>query len=552
MSYIVLGCDENDVNDAEYQSTVASILEKAGHTVEKCAIQANAFASYSDGSNGKNPKGKIGIYLIAAGTYSIADATYGTSQFKYNYFGIRPECSPNWDCSDFDTRPIGADNDCPGWLCAKIAGNSFKRINEIVKAKSMVVTGKDATEMGNNLVKAMGGEVPGDDSENKGESTGSTAKECVQKLLTHWDGEAECKIRGDKVYINKIKEPQSNYTLILQEGVNVFSDSISITDINPTTVNHLIVTWTKGKIILKDEDLIKRFGENKKEVQAVRKITTTETVDSTSTAATTGTDTTTADLTATTGTDATTTDLTADTTAAAAAATTGTDATATGTDTGSTTKTKTIEEPIDNYKEALEFANTEWNKIKRDNGHTLECQVTGSNNWKVGEWVAVLLPSFDENCFMYTTRASQSDNSGDWTCNLSLVDYPPGWGEEETEDNNEDSDEAGSSGDISNVVSQICREIGEFSYSSGCSDAECIKSSKSGECWALSDYVYKRLKGAGIKAKIHQYATSSADNHRQVSYYNGSSWVMFPYDQSGIDHYFYTNEIPSDTEIIAS
>ena len=121
-----------------------------------------------------------------------------------------------------------------------------------------------------------------------------------------------------------------------------------------------------------------------------------------------------------------------------------------------------------------------------------------------------------------------------------------------TEDNNEDSDEAGSSGDISNVVSQICREIGEFSYSSGCSDAECIKSSKSGECWALSDYVYKRLKGAGIKAKIHQYATSSADNHRQVSYYNGSSWVMFPYDQSGIDHYFYTNEIPSDTEIIAS
>lgn len=550
MSYIVLGCDENDVNDAEYQSTVASILEKAGHTVEKCAIQANAFASYSDGSNGKNPKGKIGIYLIAAGTYSIADATYGTSQFKYNYFGIRPECSPNWECSDFDTRPIGADADCPGWLCAKIAGNSFKRINEIVKAKSMVVTGKDATEMGNNLVKAMGGEVPGDDSENKGESTGSTAKECVQKLLTHWDGEAECKIRGDKVYINKIKEPQSNYTLVLQEGINVFSDSISITDINPTTVNHLIVTWTKGKIILKDEDLIKRFGENKKEVQAVRKITTTETVDSTSTAATTGTDTTTADLTATTGTDATTTDLTAD--ATAAATTTGTNATAAGIDTGSTTKTKTIEEPIDNYKEALEFANTEWNKIKRDNGHTLECQVTGSNNWKVGEWVAVLLPSFDENCFMYTTRVSQSDNSGDWTCNLSLVDYPPGWGEEETEDNNNDSDEAGNSGDVGNVVSQICREIGEFSYSGGCSDADCIKQTKSGECWALSDYIYKRLKGAGIQAKIHQYGTSSAGNHRQVSYYNGSSWVMFPYDQSGIDHYFYTNEIPSDTEIIAS
>ena len=169
MSTIVLGCDDNGVNDAEYQNTVASILEKAGHTVEKCAIEPNAFASYSDGSNGKNPKGKIGIYLIAAGTYSIADATYGTSQFKYNYFGIRPECSPNWECSDFDTRPIGADDDCPGWLCSKIAGNSFKRINEIVKEKSMVVTGKDATEMGNNLVKAMGGEI--DSSDNKKEAS---------------------------------------------------------------------------------------------------------------------------------------------------------------------------------------------------------------------------------------------------------------------------------------------------------------------------------------------------------------------------------------------
>ena len=157
MSSIVLGCDENGYNDSAYQSTVAKILEKAGHTVEKCDIQSNAFASYSDGSNGKNPKGKIGIYLIAAGTYSIADATYGTSKFKYNYFGIRPECSPNWNCSDFDTKPIGADSDCPGWLCSKIAGNSFKKINEIVKEKSMVVTGKDATEMGNNLVKAMGG-----------------------------------------------------------------------------------------------------------------------------------------------------------------------------------------------------------------------------------------------------------------------------------------------------------------------------------------------------------------------------------------------------------
>ncbi|MBR6944770.1 MAG: hypothetical protein IKH64_02320, partial [Prevotella sp.] len=57
------------------------------------------------------------------------------------------------------------------------------------------------------------------------------------------------------------------------------------------------------------------------------------------------------------GTDATTADLTADATAVAATA--GTDATAAGIDTGSTTKTKTIEEPIDNYKERLSYSSTQ-------------------------------------------------------------------------------------------------------------------------------------------------------------------------------------------------
>ncbi|WP_296852480.1 hypothetical protein [uncultured Methanobrevibacter sp.] len=266
MSTIVLGCDDNGVNDAEYQSTVASILEKAGHTVEKCAIESNAFASYSDGSNGKNPNGKIGIYLIAAGTYSIADATYGTSRFKYNYFGIRPECSPNWECSDFDTRPIGADLDCPSWLCSKIAGNSFKRINEIVKEKSMVVTGKDATEMGNNLVKAMGGEIS---SDSKSDSA-SSIKQAIQEVLFPWNGEVECYVRDDTVHINRIPDP-TKAKLSLVEGKNVYLDGISITDINPNTPNKLIVKWKKNSFIIKDEERIKRFGEVTKTITSSNK-----------------------------------------------------------------------------------------------------------------------------------------------------------------------------------------------------------------------------------------------------------------------------------------
>ena len=185
----------------------------------------------------------------------------------------------------------------------------------------------------------------------------------------------------------------------------------------------------------------------------------------------------------------------------------------------------------------------------------MECQTVGSNVWKNGEWVKVYLPSFNINGYMYISRVSQAMDSGDWTSNLTLVDYPPGWGKEEVKDKSSDSDdESGtpSGSKIDEIVNKVVGEIGKFSYSGSCSDGDCIKSSKSGDCWALSDYIYNRLKKEGVSAKIHQYVTSSSNQHRQVEYKSGSKWIMFPYSKSGIDHNFYTNEIPSNTKIIKS
>ena len=261
MANIVLGCDRNGMQDKDYQSTVAKILEKAGHTVKKLEIDPNAFASYSYSNNAK---GKIGIYLIAAGTYSIADATYGNTHFKYNYFGIRPECSPNWTESDFDTKPIGADSDCPASLCAKIKGNSFKKINEIVKNRSMVVTGKDATEMGNNLVKAMGGETS---SNSKSKSSASPIKTCIQELIYPWNGEVYCFLKDDTIHIGRISEPTET-KLSLIEGKNIHFESINVTDIDPKSINKLIVNWNDKQFVLQDDARIKRFGEKKKKIKS--------------------------------------------------------------------------------------------------------------------------------------------------------------------------------------------------------------------------------------------------------------------------------------------
>ena len=82
------------------------------------------------------------------------------------------------------------------------------------------------------------------------------------------------------------------------------------------------------------------------------------------------------------------------------------------------------------------LANTEWVKIKRDNGHSVECKVFGDCKLKVGQWIRLYLPSFDIDDFMFLSKVSQDDDDGNWLGNCTFVDYPPSLGEpkKETED----------------------------------------------------------------------------------------------------------------------
>lgn len=155
MAKIILGCDANQVHDAKCQSTVAQILRKAGHTVTELPIAAGPFADYSYSSKAK---GKIGIYLIAAGTNSISDLYYGGTLFDYAYFGIRGDI-PGQNAGKepgFSTLPIGKDPDCSSY-CDRIAGKTFAQMNKQLKKKLQIVGGATPEEIGNNLVAAMGG-----------------------------------------------------------------------------------------------------------------------------------------------------------------------------------------------------------------------------------------------------------------------------------------------------------------------------------------------------------------------------------------------------------
>lgn len=265
---IVLGCDRNGHDDSGYQTTVADILTQSGYTVEKLAIEPNAFASYSYDSS--KAKGKIGIYLIAAGTYSIGDATYGNTSFDYNYFGIRPECSPNWDVDDFDTKPIGADADSQGGVTDKIAGKSFKEINEIVKSRSMVVTGKDATEMGNNLVSALGGQTQGGTSVT---TTGGGAVSIpdktfyglIKQILGAVDGLFI--IANNMAYLLSFKDfyeyrdLYDKYIPVI-DSRDVLEDSVVRNWTTDGYYNAIEVSYDGGIIKYQNDALVQQYGEN--------------------------------------------------------------------------------------------------------------------------------------------------------------------------------------------------------------------------------------------------------------------------------------------------
>ena len=182
MADIILGCDDNGYNDAQCQETVRRILEQSGHRVTNLSIDPGPFSVYSYTSAGK---GKIGIYLIAAGTNSISDFYYGGTSFDYAYFGIRGDIPGQNAATEpgFSTAPIGKDPDCSSY-CDRIAGLTFAQMNEKLKDRVQIVGGATPEEIGRNLASALAGGPAGAGGSTVGSSNGlSSGASNVSPLL---------------------------------------------------------------------------------------------------------------------------------------------------------------------------------------------------------------------------------------------------------------------------------------------------------------------------------------------------------------------------------
>lgn len=115
------------------------------------------------------------------------------------------------------------------------------------------------------------------------------------------------------------------------------------------------------------------------------------------------------------------------------------------------------------------------------------------------------------------------------------------------------SDGSGSSsgGDIESAVDEVGQLASGISYSGACQTHDCVQSKQTGDCHGMSDFIACELKSRGVEAKIYQYVTSYANNHRSVKYKDASGqWSRFPYRKYNVDAYFRdTDGVESGSEI---
>ena len=422
-------CSDNiDGKEQSRINALCEALKSKGHEAINGGVGPNTVQSHGQ-SSGAN--GQIGVFICGGVDIQVFwDFVQGIgSYYHYKYFiyvyASDTATTDKWlTCNGAKNTPtVQAHDDNYSGGQGDAIGKTVHQYCTEHKDKIWYACGKLGCTFDDVIQNFLAGIGAGDD-EKEG-SSASTIKDALKELLAAWDGEVECRVVNEYVYVNKIQDPKARHRYYLTEGTNIVTDSVTISDYNPDTVNFLTVHWQGGEdIVYRDEKLIKRFGEKPLELDAVKKVTTTEEKPKASTA------TATASSDTDTDTDTTSTDT----------STTSSSSTASDTETETTTTTEEV--PVETLEEAETFARVEWAKIKRDDGHKLECKVIGSEKWRNGEWARIYMPSFELDDFMYIIQLSQSeDENGDWTANLTLVDYPPSFGTETTEDTEEEEEE---------------------------------------------------------------------------------------------------------------
>lgn len=104
----------------------------------------------------------------------------------------------------------------------------------------------------------------------------------------------------------------------------------------------------------------------------------------------------------------------------------------------------------------------------------------------------------------------------------------------------------------SSTKSHILASGAKYGYSHSASTASAMVACGSGDCWAMSDYLYSRFSAAGIDSRIVQYSTAYSSRHRSVQLYQNGRWVDAPYSSYGYSTMFKATSSKPGMTVIAS
>ncbi|MGB9978739.1 peptidoglycan-binding domain-containing protein [Methanobacterium sp.] len=102
------------------------------------------------------------------------------------------------------------------------------------------------------------------------------------------------------------------------------------------------------------------------------------------------------------------------------------------------------------------------------------------------------------------------------------------------------------------TLSSILASGAKYGYSHSASTAAGMIAIGSGDCWAMSEYLYGKLSAAGIHSRIVQYSTAYSARHRSVQLYQNGAWVDVPYSSYGYSTMFKATSSKPGMTVLAS
>ena len=269
-------CSDNiDGKENSRIDALVKALEEKGHTATNGGVGPNTIQSHGQESSSS---GQIGVFICGGVDIQVfwdfvqgIGSYYHYKRFIYVYASDTATTDKWLTCNGAKNTPTvqAWDDNYSGGQGDAIGKTVDAYCNEH-KDKIWYACGSmgcDFQEVIDNFLK---GEGAGDS--DSGESTsGSTIKDALKQAVggdgtNGWDGEAEIRIEGDTVYVNRIPDPTTT-KLVANEYENVQYDSVTVTDLNPQTPNKITMAYEGQTLVLKDDHMIERFEENPVEVE---------------------------------------------------------------------------------------------------------------------------------------------------------------------------------------------------------------------------------------------------------------------------------------------